>query len=271
MSNTRWKDIYNKLKQHGIDVYSPGQKTGECTSPYVVVKDAGRVDLTTVSSSQNLYDLMCYVPMDKYSTLDLFVDDIENIMDELFPMFKADAYIKTENFMNEPRSEEYIYFDRIKTKLDPKFKNDVQSKIYIDSKYPVKGVLKAQKLGTQTLTGNQITLTDNVFTPELVKILQGGTITETSGNITGYTPPVAGSNERGAIFTLKAYSAQYNAAGTIERYECISYPNCQGVPVAFNSEDGAFRAPEYTINSAPDIGEAPYTITYVQSLPTVSS
>ena len=41
-----------------------------------------------------------------------------------------------ENFMNEPRSEEYIYFDRIKTKLDPKFKNDVQSKIYIDSKYP---------------------------------------------------------------------------------------------------------------------------------------
>ena len=41
-----------------------------------------------------------------------------------------------ENFMNEPRSEEYIYFSRIKTKLDPKFKNDVQSKIYIDSKYP---------------------------------------------------------------------------------------------------------------------------------------
>ena len=41
-----------------------------------------------------------------------------------------------ENFMNEPRSEEYIYFDRIKTKLDPKFKNNVQSKIYIDSKYP---------------------------------------------------------------------------------------------------------------------------------------
>ena len=41
-----------------------------------------------------------------------------------------------ENFMNEPRSDEYIYFDRIKTKLDPKFKNDVQSKIYIDSKYP---------------------------------------------------------------------------------------------------------------------------------------
>ena len=41
-----------------------------------------------------------------------------------------------ENFMNEQRSDEYIYFDRIKTKLDPKFKNDIQSKIYIDSKFP---------------------------------------------------------------------------------------------------------------------------------------
>ena len=41
-----------------------------------------------------------------------------------------------ENFMKEPRSDDYIYFDRIKTKLDPKFKNDIQSKIYIDSKFP---------------------------------------------------------------------------------------------------------------------------------------
>ena len=43
---------------------------------------------------------------------------------------------EAENFMNEPRTDEYIYFDRIKTKLDPKFKNDIQSKIYIDSKFP---------------------------------------------------------------------------------------------------------------------------------------
>ena len=38
--------------------------------------------------------------------------------------------------MNEPRREDYIYFDRIKTKLEPKLKNDIQSKIYIDSKFP---------------------------------------------------------------------------------------------------------------------------------------
>lgn len=41
-----------------------------------------------------------------------------------------------ENFMNEPRSNDYVYFDRIKTKFDPKFKDDIQPKLYIDSKFP---------------------------------------------------------------------------------------------------------------------------------------
>ena len=69
------------------------------------------------------------------------------------------------------------------------------------------------------------------------------------------------------IFKLNAYSAIYNAAGVITGYEKTVYPNCQGQPVAFNSEDGTFRAPEYTITSAPDTGEAPYEISWVADLP----
>ena len=64
-----------------------------------------------------------------------------------------------------------------------------------------------------------------------------------------------------------AYSAQYDSSGAIVQYEKITYPNCIGVPVSFSSEDGAFRAPEYTINSAPKTGEAPYKIEYVATLP----
>lgn len=147
-------------------------------------------------------------------------------------------------------------------------------------KLVVKGKLKAQKPAVSTITGNQITLTDNVFAPELVKLLQGGTIkywtsadktaegTEpTEFGISSYTPPTVGSGEKGEVFTLDAYSAQYDASGQIVQYEQITYPNCQGVPVAFGSEDGAFRAPEYTINSAPKKDEAPYSIKYVQALP----
>lgn len=141
-------------------------------------------------------------------------------------------------------------------------------------KLVVKGILRAQKPKISTLTGNEITLTDNVFNPELVLILQGGTIKYDqveSTKIIGYTPPAAGSSDKGEAFKLHAYSAQYDTSGQIVQYEKISYPNCQGVPVAFGSEDGAFRAPEYTINSAPKSNEAPYDIDYVAELPELTN
>lgn len=150
-------------------------------------------------------------------------------------------------------------------------------------KLVIKGRLIAQKPETITLTGNGIVLTDNVFNPELVKILQGGVVkywtdaqqstegdTDAGFGVSSYTPPVAGSDEKGTPCTVNAYSAIYDAAGLITGYEKISYPNCQGTPIALNSEDGVFRAPEYTINSAPKTGEAPYKITYVKTLPVVT-
>ena len=160
----------------------------------------------------------------------------------------------------------------------PEFILDTSSKIAVEPQMNdqeavqliVKGVLKAQKKKSSTLTGNQITLTDNVFTPELVLLLQGGEIQyklddddQPTDEIIGYIPPVAGSTVEKAVFTLKAYSAVYDAAGNILKYECISYPNCTGQPIAFGSEDNVFRVQEYVIDSAPSNGEAPYTITYV--------
>ena len=137
-------------------------------------------------------------------------------------------------------------------------------------KLVIKGVLRAQKPKQVTVTGNEITLTDNVFDPELVLILQGGEIvydTQETQKIIGYNPPAAGSSDKGEVFKLNAYSAQYDASGQIVQYEKITYPNCHGTPVAFGSEDGAFRAPEYTIMSAPKTGERPYEIRYVDALP----
>lgn len=159
---------------------------------------------------------------------------------------------------------------------------NVQSETQDAVKLIVKGRLIAQKPSTTTITGNTLVLTDNVFNPKLVKILQGGTIkywgeaahtTKTDSDagfgIASYTPPVAGSDDKGEVFTLNCYSAIYDGAGLITGYEKIMYPNCQGTPVALSSEDNVFRAPEYTINSAPKKGEAPYELEYPDSLPTV--
>lgn len=160
----------------------------------------------------------------------------------------------------------------------------VQSETTDAVKLIVKGRLIAQKRETVTITGNTITLTDNVFNPELVKMLQGGTIkywqdgeqsSETDSDagfgVASYTPPVAGSTEEIKEGVLSVYSAIYDAAGLLTGYEKCEYPNCKGVPIAFNTEDGAFRAPEYTINSAPKKGEAPYKLTYLKELPEISA
>lgn len=152
---------------------------------------------------------------------------------------------------------------------------EVQTETEDAVKLIVKGRLIAQKGETVTVTGNQITLTDNVFNSELVKLLQGGTIItdQTTGDFIGYRPPVVGDTTEQKTFKLKAYSSIYNAAGVLTGYERITYPNCKGTPIAFTSEDGTFRASDYVINSAPAEGESPYEmdIIGVDELPVVTN
>jgi len=43
---------------------------------------------------------------------------------------------EADNFMSNGRSNDFIYFDRIKTRLDPKLANNDQSEIYIEASFP---------------------------------------------------------------------------------------------------------------------------------------
>lgn len=188
------------------------------------------------------------------------------------PVYKSRAEIPTIDcelitisIDNDGTTEEFGFDTSNQIEVEPQ--TEVQEAV----KLIIKGRLKAQKKQDITVTGNQITLHDNVFNPDLVIALQGGTATYgTNGKLTGYTPPVAGSVKVTKEFILNAYSAQYNAAGQIVDYERISYPHCTGQPIAFSSQDNVFRAQEYVIDSAPDTGEAPYSITYVDALPVLT-
>lgn len=151
---------------------------------------------------------------------------------------------------------------------------DPQTETVEPNKLIIKGNLKAQKRGQTILTGNKLTLTDNVFNPELVQILQGGTIeyAEDGKTVRKYTPPLVGESlvDSLPVFELNTYSAQYDEAGLIVRYEKTTYPNCTGQPITMSSEDNVFRVNSYTIESAPAKGEAPYAIEYVDELPAVA-
>lgn len=86
--DSRWQDIFMHLKKAGFDVYSPGTKTGECTSEYLVVKNDGSSKHASFSTDVDLYAVMCYVPKEKYSSLEPLVQKVKNSMRGLEPMIK---------------------------------------------------------------------------------------------------------------------------------------------------------------------------------------
>lgn len=85
-SESRWGDIYNQLKKSGFDVYPPGIKAGDCTSPYVVVTLSNSTQHTSYSTNVDLYDVMCYVPKKAYSKLEPYVSSVMSSVKELEPM-----------------------------------------------------------------------------------------------------------------------------------------------------------------------------------------
>jgi len=83
---SRWQDIFMHLKNAGFDVYSPGTKTGECISEYLVVKNDGSSRHMNFSTDIDLYSIMCYVPKDQYSSLEILVQNVKQTMKGLEPM-----------------------------------------------------------------------------------------------------------------------------------------------------------------------------------------
>ena len=56
-----------------------------------------------------------------------------------------------DKFMNNERNSKYIYFDRIKTKLDPKYANEHQENIYITANFPENKGVKLKNVITEYL------------------------------------------------------------------------------------------------------------------------
>ena len=86
--DSRWQDIFSHLEDLGFDTYPPGIKVGECTSEYIVVKNDGSSRHSSFSTDVDLYSVMCYVPKDKYSTLEPLVQKVKKAMKGLEPMIE---------------------------------------------------------------------------------------------------------------------------------------------------------------------------------------
>ena len=83
---SRWQDIYTCLENAGFEVYPPGIKVGDCTREYVVIKNDGSTRHPSLSTDMDLYSVMCFVPKNKYSTLEPLVQKVKKAMKGLEPM-----------------------------------------------------------------------------------------------------------------------------------------------------------------------------------------
>ena len=147
---------------------------------------------------------------------------------------------------------------------------EIQTETTEANKLLIKGVLKAQKKEKQTLTGIQITLTDNMTVLDLAKAVQGGSILRDEyGKITKYTPQVIGEEEEQEKYTVEVYTACMDSSGDIIKYEKITYKHCTGQPFAYNAKDDEWRSAKYVFLSLPKQGEPPYEVEYVDELPEV--
>lgn len=84
---SRAQDMYAFLKSKGFDVYWPAQRLGECTSPYIVIKNDGSYKHVHFSTDRDMYAVQCYVPRLQYSKLEPMVQAVKKAMKELYPMF----------------------------------------------------------------------------------------------------------------------------------------------------------------------------------------
>lgn len=120
------------------------------------------------------------------------------------------------------------------------------------------------------LYGYNLTLTDNTFDPEIMALIEGGTVRKELEKIVGYDSPML---SQGSVnmkqFRMHLYVANY-AGDSIINYVKISLNNCTGS--APNMSLGKeFYAPEFNIKAreATKAGLPIRSIDYVDELPTV--
>ena len=95
-----YEKAYDALEDSKIKVYPPATKHGECTEPYVVLKDNGKSKARTFSSQFALIDMMCYVPGDRYTDLESFVYKCKEVMQGVYPMLMPTG-LETPSFYDD--------------------------------------------------------------------------------------------------------------------------------------------------------------------------
>lgn len=98
---TLWETIADALIRNGVMCYPPAGKSGECKENYVVLKQAGGVQVESYSSEWVYYMFILYTPKEKYSDFERFEKRVKEIIfDELYPMIKPTGLKNNDSYDN---------------------------------------------------------------------------------------------------------------------------------------------------------------------------
>lgn len=95
-----YKDIAVHLNSKNIDNYSIGQHQGKCTSPFIVIEDAGQQKESRYTIKIRNINVVVVFPQGKYSELEGYVDKVIDAMNSytraVFSENISDVMIDTE-------------------------------------------------------------------------------------------------------------------------------------------------------------------------------
>ena len=133
----------------------------------------------------------------------------------------------------------------------------------------IKGVVYANIPQEDTVLGYDLKFKDNVMCPELLEVMQGGTIEyeEDGTTFKSYEAPAIGQSKTKKKFDSVIYSKEVDTDGPTGRYAKVTFPSGQGASVPLSFKDGEYYSNEYTVKSRPAKGQSPYKIEIVDALP----
>ncbi|MBM7869301.1 hypothetical protein JOC70_000770 [Clostridium pascui] len=114
---TLWQRIYLELAKLDFEVYSIGQKRDKCLKSYVVIKENGTHAMVGNVAGYKLFDIIIYHPMDQYSTMEAYVENIKQVLkgiDELRPTGNETPCLIDSEVQAYTTSAQYQQFKRLR-------------------------------------------------------------------------------------------------------------------------------------------------------------
>ena len=133
----------------------------------------------------------------------------------------------------------------------------------------VKNTILATLRYEDILLGYEIKLVNNTFCPELLSLIDGGTVTyDDEEKFASYTSPVveAKASTTRKNLTVCLYTEELDCDGETMGYFKFTFRHAKGKPVEYTIKDGEFIVPELTLRSRAKTGESCVSVDSLKTL-----